>query len=242
MWPLPCQRDWEVSQDWSESARGGMLAVLFWEIFEFLGSLIYERIKYQVVEGIFKLSANLVRECSRGWSIALEFWKADFNASFGRELCQGCSAWLLTQPSSPKLVVPCMSAVHRTCCSGGKWPASCRGYYFQPSGFLCGRSSGVAYSMCKQGYLKLVSKWYCKYWQTPLKCFTLVKEKRNSYTVAPLLLIINKWANVKSNTLREGFSTYSYFSSRHLCILFPFTLYEWTEQVNASGGMFGPIL
>lgn len=43
-----------------------MLAVLFWEIFEFLGSLIYERIKYQVVEGIFKLSANLVRECSRG--------------------------------------------------------------------------------------------------------------------------------------------------------------------------------
>lgn len=61
--------------------------------------------------------------------------------------------------------------------------------------------------------------------------------------MAPLLLIVNKWANMKSNTLRKRFITYSFFSTsgRHLCILFPFTPYEKTEEVNASCGMFGPI-
>jgi len=70
-----------------------------------------------------------------------------------------------------------------------------------------------------------------------------MKEKRNSDTMAPLLLITNKWANMKPYTLRERCSTYSWFSAsgRGLCVLFLFTLCEQTEQVDVSCGMFGPI-
>lgn len=132
------------------------------------GLLIYERVKYHVVEGIFQLSANLIRECSCGWSIALEFWKSDWNASFGRELCQGCSARLFTHTSSPKLLVP-----RRVCSSQGTllwWQVTRVAQMLLLWAFLCGHFCGITY-MCKQGYLTSISKWYCKHWQTPLKCF-----------------------------------------------------------------------
>lgn len=79
-------------------ADGRLQEVQCWQYFggdlRASGLLIYERAKCGVVEGIFKLSLISSEIALR--VEALHFWKSVLNGWFGRELCQGCSAWLFT--------------------------------------------------------------------------------------------------------------------------------------------------
>lgn len=82
---------------WWAAARRAVLAVLWRDLWA-SGILIYKRAKYEVVEGIFKLRANLIRDCSHGWSIAL------------LEMCLKCLVW---QGAVPRLLAlafhpPCL--------------------------------------------------------------------------------------------------------------------------------------
>lgn len=70
MWPFAWQRDRGLSQDQPVSKE---VACWHCSLGDFCASelLIYERVRYQVFGGVFRLSADLVRECSGGCSLAL---------------------------------------------------------------------------------------------------------------------------------------------------------------------------
>jgi len=108
--PVAVTRTWQ--RDWEGHRTDGCLQEA--EVWQY-SFLILVRVEYQAEEGIFEQSANPVRECTCGLSIAMEFWKSDLNASFGRELLMPAVLSLifapLQLPHAP--VAMGMAAAHR---------------------------------------------------------------------------------------------------------------------------------
>lgn len=135
--PVAVTMTWQ--RDWEGHRTDGCLQEA--EVWQY-SFLILVRVEYQAEEGIFKQSANPVRECTCGLSIAMEFWKSDLNASFGRELLMPAVLSLIFAPTSPR------SSCHGHGCSsqgtslGGVQPASCRGYCSEPSDCIAATPPG----------------------------------------------------------------------------------------------------